>query len=171
MAFYLLHDHTGRVGTMLDFSHPKGICFQCQRCTLCCGDTPTHVRHVLLLESEAGQISQALSKRIGEFATTVEGREPYFHEMKKTAEECKCIFLNESHCTIYAIRPLVCRFYPFELKTGANGELEFSCTRECKGIGKGRELSGTFFESLFRQAQERLVEASAKRNENNPPNR
>jgi Fe-S-cluster containining protein len=90
------------------------------------------------------------------FATMTRGREPYVYEMRKTRGEGKCIFLEGADCEIYAVRPLVCRFYPFELATLKNRELSFFCTEECPGIGRGERLEREYFENLFRWACEKL---------------
>jgi Fe-S-cluster containining protein len=104
-----------------------------------------------MLEVEAKRISETTSKPIEEFSTKIEGHEPYVYEMKKTAKEGKCIFLKENLCTIYALRPLICRFYPFELKTQKKGKYTFTYTAECPGLGKDRLLQKTYFKNLLRQ--------------------
>lgn len=141
----------------MSFSHPRGVRFQCQRCAACCGDTETRVRHILLLRFEADRISKATSQPINEFARRIEDHEPYVYEMNKTSEGRKCVFLKGNHCEIYTLRPLICRFYPFELKTTKNGKHKFSYTGECKGIGKGKQLDRSYFETLFQQASNQLL--------------
>jgi Fe-S-cluster containining protein len=82
------------------------------------------------------------------FAKPVSGFEPYIYEMRKTGEG-KCFFLKDNRCTIYKIRPLICRFYPFQLKNLGNNKYSFSYTNQCPGIGKGPKLKTVFFEKLF----------------------
>ena len=72
--------------------------------------------------------------------------------MKKALENGKCVLLAKSRCTIYPLRPLICRFYPFELKTAANGDHQFLYTNECPSIGIGKPLSKNYFENLFQLA-------------------
>ena len=68
------------------------------------------------------------------------------------------IFLKENQCTIYPLRPLVCMFYPFELKFDSDKNLHiFNFTVECPEIGKGNCLSEKEFEKLFKLAEERLL--------------
>ena len=138
------------------FSYPEDICFRCTRCTLCCGDTKSRTRRIILLKEEARTISEAILRPVEAFATMTRGREPYVYEMRKTLGEGKCIFLESADCGIYAVRPLVCRFYPFELVTLKNGKLRFFCTEECPGIGRGERLERKYFENLFRWACEKL---------------
>jgi Fe-S-cluster containining protein len=82
--------------------------------------------------------------------------------MKKTSEG-KCVFSKENQCTIYSLRPLICRFYPFELKLGNDKELYvFDFTLECPGVGRGRDFNEEDFERLFELAQERLLKVAAE---------
>lgn len=137
----------------MSFCHPRDVHFQCQRCGLCCRDTETRTRHILLLGAEARRISKHTSKPIRGFAAQIEGSEPYGYEMKKTPEKGKCVFLNGNTCAIYTLRPLICRFYPFQLRMGKNRKHYFLHTEECPGIGKGEGLQKSFFENLFAEAQ------------------
>jgi len=146
----------------LSFEYPKNVRFQCTRCALCCGDTKKRVRHILLLKKETERISEATFKPAEEFAVQIEGREPYVYVMKKTEEEGKCLFLKENICTIYASRPLICKFYPFQLRTTKDGRHRFSHTRECQGIGKGKLVGKSYLERLFQQAHEQLMEEATK---------
>jgi Fe-S-cluster containining protein len=100
------------------------------------------------LKADAERISNQTSRDISEFAVEVSGSEPYIYEMRKT-EEGKCLFLKDNRCTIYEIRPLICMFYPFELKNLGNNRYIFSYTNKCPGIGKGPKLKTTYYKKLF----------------------
>jgi Fe-S-cluster containining protein len=136
----------------VEFRYPKNMRFKCSRCTQCCGDTEKRIRHVLLFEKEAERISKITSKPIEAFACRVVGHEPYLYEMKK-GKEGKCIFLERKGCAVYVSRPLICRYYPFELKNDGNEILLFSPTDECPGIGVGEVLKESYFSELFRLAR------------------
>jgi hypothetical protein len=138
------------------FSYPRDVCFECTRCALCCGDTKSRTRHVLLLREEAQTISKAVLQAVEAFAVEIKGQEPYAYEMKKTAEEGKCLFLEGRNCIVYELRPLVCRFYPFELRAKKDGKHRFFYTQECPGIGKGKKLERNHFEQLFKRAHRQL---------------
>lgn len=133
----------------MDFDYPAALHFQCSKCAICCGDTNKKTRHILLLSKEAEQIAAATSHRIPEFAVKIEGGAPYSYEMKKKAEDGKCAFLENDRCTVYSLRPLICSFYPFELKAAATGKYEFLFTDECPGVGKGKTLRKAYFGNLF----------------------
>jgi Fe-S-cluster containining protein len=139
-------------GQKVNFDYPTALHFRCIKCGICCGNTQEKIRHILLLSAEAEQIAAATSHPISEFAVKVEGKAPYSHEMRKTGEDGKCIFLENNRCTIYPLRPLICRFYPFELKTALNRKHEFLYTDECPGIGKGKVFEKKHFKKLFQLA-------------------
>jgi len=136
---------------ILKFDYPKNVYFKCERCALCCGDSKNRVRSILLLKIEAERISEKTLKDIDGFAEKIEGFEPYIYQVKKT-KDGKCIFLKDNSCTIYQIRPLICAFYPFELKEVGSNRYTFAYTDECPAIGKGPQLKRSYFERLFKKA-------------------
>jgi len=140
----------------LDFIYPRKVSFECNGCGLCCGDTEQKTRHILLLESEAKCISEQTCLPIDQFAEPISDKEPYVYEMLKPTNG-KCFFLKDNRCTNYTYRPLICRFYPFELKpTQDKKGYIFNFTPECPAIGKGKTWSCKDFEELFKLAQTRL---------------
>jgi Fe-S-cluster containining protein len=144
----------------LDFEYPKNVRYTCNRCAKCCGDTEEKVRSILLLKREAEQIAKETSKSIEEFAERIEGAQPYVYRMRKTTDG-KCVFLKDSLCSIYHIRPLICKFYPFQLENIENGRFKFTYTKECPNIGKGQKLRRKFFENLFREFMKVMRENSS----------
>lgn len=138
----------------MSFDYPAAMRFRCIRCGTCCGDTKEKTRRILLLRQEAEQIALAIAQPIENFAVKVEWDEPYGYVMKK--KEGKCVFFENGGCRIYSLRPLVCRFYPFELRCVADGRFLFLFTSECKGINRGAVLGGDYFKKLFRLACQRM---------------
>lgn len=140
------------------FDYPSDVSFTCNKCGLCCGDTIQKTRHILLTNSEAQKISQIINQPISKFAKSIKGKEPYIYEMIKSVEDGKCVFLQDSRCRIYMHRPLICRFYPFELSTSDMGKYVFSVTLECPGViypdtkGVGMKVSANHFRTLFQLA-------------------
>lgn len=140
----------------MDFTYPENILFECNRCGLCCGDTKEKKRHILLLQTEADEISKKTSVSKQEFSSIVTDKTPYLYEMKKT-EEGKCFFLKDNTCEIYSYRPLICRFYPFELKFSHDKDTHvFDFTLECPKINSGRSMHRKDFEEMFVLAKEKL---------------
>ena len=110
----------------------------------------------MLLESEVNAISTAICLRKETFSRQILDKTPYFFEMEKD-NIGKCFFLKDNQCSIYALRPLICRFYPFELKFDFDKDQHvFNFTFECPGIGKGKLISRKDFEALFSLAHQRL---------------
>ena len=143
-------------GPKVDFTYPVYIQFDCNRCGLCCCDTKQKTRHILLLEAEAKKIASHTSRPILDFSVENKDQLPYVYEMKKTCEG-KCIYLKRNQCSIYPLRPLICRFYPFELKFDEKKGLNnFDFTFECPGINQGKLIGEKDFKKLFKLAQESL---------------
>lgn len=141
----------------MDFTYPVNVRFSCNQCGLCCGDTKQKTRHILFLESEAKSIASQTNLEITDFSFQIDDKLPFRYEMKKTSKG-KCVFLKESKCTIYPMRPLICRFYPFELRFEKAQQMHvFDFTLECPGIGQGNDFRKIDFERLFDLAQERLL--------------
>ena len=131
-----------------EFVYPKGIRFRCVKCALCCGDTAVRVRRVLFLRVEAERIMRFTGKSVDLFAERVVGFEPYVFEMRKNADG-RCVFLEGNLCGIYRVRPLICVFYPFELKEVGENRFAFAFTGECPAVGKGYRLRRSYFGKLF----------------------
>jgi len=141
----------------VDFIYPTNVLFNCSKCGLCCGDTEQKTRRILLLESEANDISAKTHQPKQAFTTDIRNTATYRYEMKKTSQG-KCLFLKDDNdCAIYSTRPLICRFYPFELKfLKDKGRYGFEFTLECPEIGKGKKFTKKDFEQLFILAKEKL---------------
>jgi uncharacterized protein len=140
----------------VDFTCPNIVYFECSKCGLCCGDTKEKTRRILLLKSEAKVISTETCLPKYVFTKQITGKTPYCYEMKKSGEG-KCCFLKDNQCSIYGLRPLICRFYPFELKFDLDKDQHiFDFTPECPGINKGKLMARKDFQELFLLAKERL---------------
>jgi Fe-S-cluster containining protein len=144
------------VNVKLRFIYPKDINFACTKCGLCCGDTAQKIRHILLLEADAQRIAAHTKQSILGFAGETAEKMPYVYEMHKNPNTGKCTFLVENQCTIYEQRPLICRFYPFELTTTDDGTYVFKETTECPSINKKEtknknkeNLDAAFFRELL----------------------
>lgn len=141
----------------LSFEYPEHVRFKCVKCALCCGNTEDRTRSILLLKTEAYRISKLTLTVVDGFAEKISGFEPYVYRMRKT-ENGKCVFLEDDLCSIYQVRPLICRFYPFQLHNLGNDRYAFAYTNECPGIGRGRQLKRDFFERLFSNFTELMRE-------------
>ena len=140
----------------MSFDYPRKVQFKCAICGICCGDTREKTRHILLLTEEANDLASTTNQPISDFALKIEDKSPYNYEMKKTIEDGKCVFLRQNRCTIYSKRPLICRFYPFWLKTAEKEQRVFYYTKECPGIGKGKPMRKEDFNNLLQTAGKRI---------------
>jgi Fe-S-cluster containining protein len=147
--------------TEMSFDYPT-VRFKCVKCGICCGDTTEKTRHILLLTEEAEKIAETTKQPVTRFAVKIEDKTPYAFEMKKTIEDGKCVFLAENRCTIYPLRPLICRFYPFELKPDESERYRFFCTDECLGVNKGKQLDEEYFRRLFKLACDQLSDSEKR---------
>jgi len=68
----------------------------------------------------------------------------------------RCFFLSGSRCSIYRVRPLICKFYPFSLNLREKRELRIEFDATCSGIGKGKIRNEKFFEGLVGLAKREL---------------
>ncbi len=139
----------------MSFDYPRKVQFKCVKCGICCGDTKDKTRHILLLAEEANDLASTTNQPISDFALKIEDKSPYDYEMKKTVEDGKCVFLRQNRCTMYSKRPLICRFYPFGLKTAEKEQRVFYYTKECPGIGKGKPMGKEDFHKLLLTASKR----------------
>ncbi len=141
----------------MDFTYPTEISFSCNGCGLCCGDTPKKTRHILLLRCEMQKIAKETGISANRFSNEIMDKQPYCFEMKKT-NEGKCFFLKNNQCTIYSLRPLICRFYPFQLMYDLDKEKHvFDVTLECPAINQGKPFKEKEFEQLFELARKILT--------------
>ena len=136
------------------FDCPQGVKFECIKCGICCGDTNEKKRHVLAFRYEVEKIASFTCQDISNFSQRISDCSPYEYELRKI--DGKCIFLERNLCTIYSFRPLICKFYPFELLPKVSSKLKFNYTLECPGIGVGEEIDINYFRGLFRLARVRF---------------
>jgi Fe-S-cluster containining protein len=107
-----------------------------------------------LTTRDVERIAEATQHDQREFSYAVEGHSPYERRMKMILG--KCVFLKGRKCSIYRIRPIICRFYPFSLAPSVGRGLRIAFDPACSGIGKGITRDEKFFTSLVRLASREL---------------
>lgn len=140
-----------------DVSYPDNVSWECQRCGLCCQDTAGHARRIRLLPAEVSEISRKTDSPVEELATH-SSKDPYRYEMRKDGGKCR--FLEGNVCQIYPNRPLVCRYYPFEMKSERDSVRITLALGGCVGSNKGKRLYKSFFRKLAKVAIERFRDLS-----------
>ena len=108
------------------------------------------------MDVEAEQIEAKTAMSRADFSTSCRDKLPYIYEMKKE-KDGKCVFLKENRCSIYTLRPLICRFYPFDLKLDQKSHVyTFDFTLECPSINHGEAQDEKDFSELFMLAKQKL---------------
>lgn len=130
---------------MKRFYHDAGIRFECQaECAQCC---QLSNGYVFLTEEEAAKIAEDLNISEHEFLqhfTRIIDNQLCLVD----GEDDHCVFLEDYKCSIYKVRPMQCRTYPFwpeNLKSKSRWQL---IKNECPGIGKGRIYSAREIEDI-----------------------
>jgi len=109
-----------------------------------------------MLKNEAKEIQKQTNLNIETFCSEITDKQPYMFEMK--LHDGKCLFLQQDDCSIYNHRPMICRFYPFELKFDENQQkYTFTATPECPALNQGKRLTQTDFKLLFWIAEKQLL--------------
>jgi Fe-S-cluster containining protein len=117
--------------------YAEGLRFQCQRCGACCSGEPGYV---YFSHREAEAAAQHLGLSLSAFhrlyTRTEEGRISL-----REKSDGSCIFLREGECSIYRVRPVQCRTFPFWRWNVSRRERWEETASECPGIGKGRNFT------------------------------
>ena len=134
--------------------YPVHVRWVCVRCAKSCRDLPGRRRNILLAPSDIMRITGTTKLTAREFSASSRGPFPYVRKMRKI--EGRCIFLQDSRCSIYGARPLICRFYPFSLRPARDNAFEIGFDSSCSGMDKGPRRSERFFRSLIGLANREL---------------
>jgi Fe-S-cluster containining protein len=114
----------------------SGICFECRRCGRCCCGEPGIV-HVDATDMDriAGHIGQPKADFLARFVLPY----PKGHRIAEKPDG-RCLFYQDG-CTIYPVRPLQCRTYPFWFQNLRSEKKWGQTCKACPGIGQGRRHS------------------------------
>lgn len=155
--------------------------FKCQRCGTCCHhNRPLDFEELIpmerlkefcersnliyLTEKDINSISRRTGKEPAQFVDTLYDYDGCFVKVKdnarkvildlpvmKSKADTTCTFY-ENGCTIYPVRPIACRLFPFrvEEETAPNGDtlLNIGYNPTCPGIGKGEVVDKRKLERL-----------------------
>lgn len=127
--------------------YEEGLCFECQKdCSKCCGGSPGYVwltkenitnisAHLKITESE---FIANYTKKVGDDLSLVDLEE----------DNWNCIMLKNGKCSIYEVRPLQCRTYPFWYQNLDSKKTWVEEKEACPGIGKGKRYTFEEIESI-----------------------
>lgn len=111
--------------------YKDGLRFKCTGCGKCCTGSPGAV---WISDEEVEAISQHLGISVSEFLNDytrlIDGKRSLIED-NKTYD---CVFLKNNQCSIYSLRPLQCRTYPWwpnNLRSKQDWE---EASKWCEGI-------------------------------------
>ncbi|KAA3617542.1 MAG: YkgJ family cysteine cluster protein [Calditrichaeota bacterium] len=123
------------------------IYFKCKDdCSNCCKISGGFV---VIREVEIKPIAKHLKISVDEFLkqfTRKEGK--YLCLIDRDGEDC--IFLKDQKCSIYPVRPIQCRTFPFWPQNLKTEKRWFMIEDECPGIGEGKAFSKEEIEAIFK---------------------
>jgi len=64
--------------------------------------------------------------------------------------ETDCIFLEDNKCSVYPVRPIQCRTFPFWPQNLKTEKRWLQIKGECPGIGEGKEFKKEEIEEVFK---------------------
>ena len=153
---------------MGDSFYKDGLCFQCQKCSFCCGHSPGFV---YLSERDLLELCQYKKMSVREFVRVYCRWADWYYGTQvlalKEQKNYDCI-LWENGCSCYPARPVQCAVWSFCCWFVESKESREKCGKECPGIGKGKlftfdeiEKNRIAYEEnkpLHREEVEKLIE-------------
>lgn len=121
-----------------------GIRFECQKCGACCD---VEGGAVYLTDEEITAVSFFMGILEENFRKEYLKKDDEGHLIINDEHPSKCRFLKGNKCTIYQVRPIQCRTFPF-WSTLLRDESAFQ-NLTCPGIGKGETVPAHIIEELF----------------------
>lgn len=114
----------------------NGIAFECQKCGKCCtGEPGTVYVSDLEIDNIANYLGTTVSETIANYLY------PYKDSYSISEDETGACCFYENGCTVYTVRPLQCRTYPFWLRNLRSEKAWRKASSVCLGIGQGRIYS------------------------------
>lgn len=116
------------------------LCSNCvgKSATCCCNP---NVDSPMLLPKEAETISKNMKINIEDFANQIDFSKMHkdyslkdLYQMKRQEKNNNCYFYKNNQCTIYEIRPIDCRIFPYDIKLENDGNyyLVYYKSKECQ---------------------------------------
>jgi Fe-S-cluster containining protein len=115
-----------------------GLAFTCTRCGHCCTGAPGYV---WVGDDEIAQLARAREMTIKQFMKAFVRRVgDGLSLIEKPGGDC--IFWDrQAGCTVYSVRPVQCRTWPFWSENIESPEAWNEVMRKCPGSGQGRVFS------------------------------
>jgi len=115
----------------------RGLRFECTQCGECCTSRGDY-GYVYLSDREVAAIAHFLGLLPHEFRRRYTFVDEY--GWTQVVLDNRCVFLDPERgsCTIYPVRPLQCRTFPFWRDLVRDGEWTAEARALCEGIGRGK---------------------------------
>jgi uncharacterized protein len=127
--------------------YDKGLRFECTRCGNCCRNHGDYT-FVSLGPVELREIPDFLGVSREKFLADHCDKEPGYHPTLRM-DRPACPFLTaEQTCSIYPVRPMQCRTWPFWTENLVRETWEGPVKDCCPGAGKGRHYSAAEVERI-----------------------
>lgn len=137
--------------------YSKGLRFSCTQCGNCCTGGPGYVwTSSVEIDRFARYLRMDRSEFLKKYCRLIGGKVS-LKERKNHRGEYDCVFLEEIEvrpgrrkrvCTVYDVRPLQCRTWPFWDGLLRSQEAWESASRGCPGMNRGKQYSLQEIESL-----------------------
>lgn len=131
----------------------EGLSFECTQCGNCCSGEPGYV---WATKEEVRRISEFLGRTDGWLDKSHLRRVGLRYSLTEHADG-DCVFLKRENgkamCSIYPVRPLQCRTWPFwDDLLASRGSWEGVAATRCPGMNTGRSYTYVQIEGIRTQA-------------------
>jgi len=135
---------------------PDKVGFKCKNCGLCCKDQPA--------DTNPEEQKRIETKGFSDFLEDEDGTELRWIKRKKDGS---CFFLTEENkCSIYEVRPVVCRMVPFVVTDWdyENNliEVDISADYFCRGVFDGDALPSEVIGKAVQEYVKEMLRRVAK---------
>lgn len=110
-----------------------GLRFECTGCGACCSKEPGYV---WVSEEELIIIARYLNITIDDFAQKHLRLVDGMISLKEDPKTYDCTFLKDNRCTIYPVRPIQCKTFPWWHENLKNPEAWKEAAKKCEGINE-----------------------------------
>lgn len=128
-----------------------GLCFSCTQCGNCCSGAPGYV---WVTKEEIRRISKLLGREDGWLGKTHLRRVRLRYSLTEKPSG-DCVFLKRRgetfECSIYAVRPLQCRTWPFWSQNLRSPDTWNEAHQTCPGINTGKHRDFVEIETVRTQ--------------------
>jgi Fe-S-cluster containining protein len=111
--------------------YAEGLRFKCTECGKCCTGGPGAV---WMTRTEIIRMAEYLELEMFEFARRYLRKIGGRFSLKESGPEYDCVFLEGKRCTVYPVRPVQCRTFPWWPNNISSPKGWAAAAAECEGI-------------------------------------